>query len=117
MYAGQNKAITGSVLNKSQARKLGTQQTVEMTRILKINSGDQMQLAFCGTKVAFCHLGSSKPRWQNAVGFSEEFRYLGHVMTADYQDMDIKKLFRRQNAVGNMPVKKFSFASTQGKIQ
>ena len=32
-------------------------------------------------------------------------------MTADcLEDKDIKKQFRRQNAVGNMPVRKFSFA-------
>ena len=47
-YAGPTKAITGSVLNKSQARK-----------------------------------------WE--LRFVQEFRYLGHVMTADCQDdKDIK---------------------------
>ena len=38
----------------------------------------------------------------------EELRYQGHVMTADCQDKDIKKQFRRQNAVRNMLVRKFS---------
>ena len=39
-------------------------------------------------------------------------------MTADYMDdNDIKKQFRRQNAVDNMLVRKLSFASTEGKIQ
>ena len=48
----------------------------------------------------------------------EEFRYLGHVMTADYRDdKDIKKQFRRQNAVGNMLVRTFSFAPIEAKIQ
>ena len=47
----------------------------------------------------------------------EEFRYLGHIMTADYRDdKDIKKQFRRQNAVGNMLVRKFSFAPIEAKI-
>ena len=69
------KAITGSVLNKRQARKLGTQ-------------------------------------------LRQEFRYLGHVMTADCRDdKDIKKQFMRQNAVGNMLVRKFSFAPIEAKIQ
>ena len=45
-------------------------------------------------------------------------RYLGHVVTADCRDdEDIKKQFRRQNAVGNMLVKKFSFAPIEAKIQ
>ena len=44
------------------------------------------------------------------LSFVEEFRYLGHIMTADcIDDKDIKKQFRRQNAVGNMLVRKFSF--------
>ena len=45
----------------------------------------------------------------------EEFRYLGHIMTADCRDKDIKKLFMRQNAVGNMLVRKFSFAPIEAK--
>ena len=52
------------------------------------------------------------------LGFVEEFRYLGHVMTADCRDdKDIKKQFRRQNAVGNMLVRKFWFALIEAKIQ
>ena len=43
------------------------------------------------------------------LSFVEEFRYLGNIMTADCgDDKDIKKQFRRQNAVGNMLVRKFS---------
>ena len=76
MYAGPTKAITGSVLNKSQARKWGT----------------------------YLCQGVSLP--------------IGHVMTADcWDDIYIKKQFRRQNAVGNMLVRKFSFAPTEAKIQ
>ena len=46
------------------------------------------------------------------------FFYLGHIMTSDCRDdRDIKKQFRRQNAVGNMLVRKFSFASMEAKIQ
>ena len=52
------------------------------------------------------------------LSFVEEFCYLGHIMTADYRDdKDIKKQFRRQNAVGNMLVSKFSFAPIEAKIQ
>ena len=48
----------------------------------------------------------------------EEFRYLGHIMTADCRDdKNIKKQFRRQNAVGNMLVRKSSFAPIEAKIQ
>ena len=37
------------------------------------------------------------------LSFVEEFRYLGHIMTADCRDdKDIKKQFRRQNAVCNI---------------
>ena len=46
------------------------------------------------------------------LSFVKEFRSLGHIMTADCRDdEDIKKQFRGQNAVGNMLVRKFSFAS------
>ena len=51
------------------------------------------------------------------LSFVEEFRYLGHIMTADRRDKDIKKQFRRQNAVCNMLVRKFSFAPIEAKIQ
>ena len=41
-----------------------------------------------------------------------------NVTTADCRDdKDIKKQFRRQNAVGNMLVRKFSFAPIESKIQ
>ena len=52
------------------------------------------------------------------LSFVEEFRYLGQFITADCRDdNDIKKQFRRQNAVGNMLVRKFSFALIEAKIQ
>ena len=51
------------------------------------------------------------------LSFVPEFHYLGHVMTADCRDKDIKKQFMRQNAVGNMLVRKFSFAPIEAKIQ
>ena len=39
-------------------------------------------------------------------------------MTADCRDdQDIKKQFRRQNAVGNVLVRKYSFAPIEAKIQ
>ena len=48
----------------------------------------------------------------------DEFCYLGHVMTADCRDdTDIGKQFRRQNAVGNMLVRKFPFAPMESKIK
>ena len=44
------------------------------------------------------------------LSFVEEFRYLGHNMTADCRDdKDIKKQFIRQNAVGYMLVSEFLF--------
>ena len=50
------------------------------------------------------------------VSFVREFRYLGHVMTAACRDdKDIKKQFMRQNTVGNMLVRKFSFAPIEQK--
>ena len=50
--------------------------------------------------------------------FVEEFRYLGHVMTAESRDdEDIKKQFRRQNAVGNMVIRKFLFAPAEAMIK
>ena len=50
--------------------------------------------------------------------FVEEFCYLGHIMTADCRDdKNIKKQFRRQNAVGNTLVRKFSFVPSEAKIQ
>ena len=52
------------------------------------------------------------------LSFVKVFRYLGHIMTADCRDdKDIKKQFRRQNAVGTMLVRKFSFAPIEAKIQ
>ena len=52
------------------------------------------------------------------LSFVEEFRYLGHILTADCRDdKNIKKQFWRQNAVGNMLVRKFSFARIEAKIQ
>ena len=51
------------------------------------------------------------------LSFVEEFRYLGHIMTADCRDdKDIKKQFRRQNAVGNMLFIKFLFAPIEAKF-
>ena len=45
------------------------------------------------------------------LSFVDEFRYLGHVMTANCRDdKDIGRQFRRQNAVGNMLDRMFSFA-------
>ena len=52
------------------------------------------------------------------LNFVDQFRYLGHVMTADCRDdNDVVKQFRRQNTVGNMLVRKFSFAPIEAKIQ
>ena len=52
------------------------------------------------------------------LSFVEEFRYLGHVKTADCQDdKDIRKQFRRQNPVDNTQIKKFSFSPVFAKVQ
>ena len=49
---------------------------------------------------------------------NKKSRYLGHIMTADCGDeKDIKKEFRRQDAVGNMLVRKLAFAPIEAKIQ
>ena len=46
------------------------------------------------------------------------FVTIGHVMTADYRDdKAIKKQFMRPNAVGNILVRKYSFAPIEAKIQ
>ena len=51
------------------------------------------------------------------LSFVEQFRYLGHVMTADCRDeKDIKKQFMKQNGVGTMLVRKFSFALIEAKM-
>ena len=62
---------------------------------------------------------STRVRLENEeLSFVQEFRYLRHVMTADCRDdKDIKKQFMRQNAVGNMLARKFSFAPVEAKIQ
>ena len=49
--------------------------------------------------------------------FVDEFCYLGAVSVDFRDDKDIKKQFRRQNAVGNVLVTMFSFVSTVAKIQ
>ena len=61
---------------------------------------------------------STRVRLGNAeLSFVDEFRHLGHIMTADCRDdKDIIKQFRMQNAVGNMLVRKFSFAPIEAKI-
>ena len=52
------------------------------------------------------------------LSFVQEFCYLGQVMNADCRDdEDIKKQFMRQNAVGKMLVRKFSFAPIEAKIK
>ena len=60
---------------------------------------------------------STRVRLGNELSFVQEFRYLGHVMTADCRDdKDIKKQLMRQNAVLNMLVRKVSFAPIEAKI-
>jgi len=50
--------------------------------------------------------------------YVDEFKYLGHIITSDGRDdRDISKQFRRQNAVGNMLVRKFGFAPKEAKIR
>ena len=52
------------------------------------------------------------------LSYVDEFRYLGHIITADCRDDKyVVKQFRRQNAVGNMLVRNFSFAPKEAKIQ
>ena len=73
--------------------------------------------------VCWSHQSKSQGRYTTRVrlgneelNFVQEFRYLGHVLTADCRDdKDIKKQFMRQNAVGNMLVRKLSFAPIEAK--
>ena len=52
------------------------------------------------------------------LSFVDEFRYLGRTMSVDFQDdKDIEKKFKRQNAVGDLLVRKFSFAPTIAQNQ
>lgn len=52
------------------------------------------------------------------LDFVDEFQYLGHIISADCtDDKDVTKQTRRQNAVGNMLIRKFSFAPKEAKIQ
>ena len=53
-----------------------------------------------------------------ALEYVDEFQYLGHIITAGCNDdKDVAKQTRRQNAVGNMLIRKFSFAPKEAKIQ
>ena len=52
------------------------------------------------------------------LSFVDEFRYLGHMMTAGCRDDKVVvKQFRRKNAVYYLLVRKFSFAPMEAKIQ
>lgn len=52
------------------------------------------------------------------LAYVDEFRYLGHIICSNGRDdKDIHKQFRRQNAVGNMLLRRFSFAPVEVKIQ
>ena len=52
------------------------------------------------------------------LSYVDDFKYLGHIISSDCKDdKDVCKQFRRQNAVGNMLIRKFSFAPTEAKIQ
>ena len=62
-------------------------------------------------------VGSQQESASEMRNETKEFRYLGHIMTADCRDdKDIKKI-RIENAIGNMMVKKFSFAPIEAKIK
>jgi hypothetical protein len=53
-----------------------------------------------------------------ALSYVDDFQYLGHIVSADCtDDKDVAKQTRRQNAVGNMLIRKFSFAPKEAKIQ
>ena len=55
-----------------------------------------------GRRYARVRLGNEE------LSYVNEFRYLGHIITADCRaEKDVEKQFRRQNAVGNMLVRKF----------
>ena len=79
---------------------------------------DLMTLYTTQRKQYVCRSDQSNHRVGNDdLSFVEDFRYQGHVMTADCQDnKNIEKQFRRQNAVGNMLVRKFAFTTMEAKI-
>ena len=53
-----------------------------------------------------------------SLQYVDEFSYLGHIISSDGRDdKDILKQFRRQNAVGNMLIRRFGFAHIDIKIQ
>ena len=69
-------------------------------------------------KQSQCRYSTRVRHGNEELSFVQEFRYLGHVITADCRDdKDIKKQFMRQNAVENMLVRKFSFVPIEAKIQ
>ena len=84
-----------------------------------------MRVIVCNTVCMLVRPKQSQGRFSTRVmlgneelSFVEKFCSLGHIMTADCRDdKDIKKQFRRQNAVGNMLVRKCSFAPIEVKIQ
>ena len=52
------------------------------------------------------------------LSYVDSFKYLGHIISSDCRDdLDVSNQFQRQNAVGNMLVRKFSFAPLEAKIQ
>ena len=52
------------------------------------------------------------------LGFTEEFPYLGHVMTADCrEDKDIKKTIQEAKCSWQYAGKKLSFARIEAKLQ
>ena len=64
-----------------------------------------------------CHFATDVKLGDVSLMYVEEYRYLGHIVTSDFcDDKDVGKLFRRQNAVGNMLIHKFSFAAPEIEI-
>ena len=62
--------------------------------------------------------GGVKPNTSSGAIIITSGGWYPYVMTADCRDdKDIKKQFMRQNIVGNMLVRKFSFAPIEAKIQ
>ena len=74
--------------------------------------------------VCVCWSGQSNHRVGTQQESGSEMRnldlprsFVRTYLTADCRDKDIKKQFRRQNAIGNMLVRKFSFAPIGSKNQ
>ena len=66
------------------------------------------------TKAYYSPLSTRVRLGNEDISNVDEFRYIGHIITAEcWDDKSIEKLFRKKNTVGNMLIRKFSFAPSE----